>query len=108
MKQFDKETLDILAKFEESFNSAINADWARNPGHDALVAMQTAMEKFADRRERLNESCNNCVLRLIKETGRKFYADREAVINAANDRKAVEVSKADAETKKKVKVSANK
>lgn len=108
MTRFDENTLAVLAEYEDFFYKAINADWSPNPGHHALTEMQLAMEQFAGRTERLNESCNTCILRLIKEAGQKFYADREAVINAANDKKAVEMSTQPAAMRKKVKVSTNK
>lgn len=101
---FNEEQFQTLAKYEGYFTDAVRANWCRYPGHAALVAVHTILKDATGDRRRLNTTCGACSLRLMKDAGRLYFADKEARIAAENDKKAVELTEKKAKTRKKVKV----
>lgn len=89
MKPFNKEQLDILAKWEESFFTATVGKYYRNIATKSLETMKSVYDEVADKPYPANWSCNHCVLAFLQTVGKKYYADRDA-FNA----KAAELVKA--------------
>lgn len=106
--KFNDEQFAALAKYEGYFEKAVKAAWCPYPGHKALEEVHAILKDTGDRR-RLNTSCGVCTLNLMRDAGRLYFADKQARIDAENDRKAVELTQAKAaKTRKKVKIETDK
>lgn len=99
---FNDKQFQTLAKYEAYFKTAVEAAWCRYPGRDALVEVHAVLKDATGDRRRLNTSCGTCSLNLMRDAGRLFFADKQARIDAANDKKAVELTEKAARTRKKV------
>lgn len=77
--RFTKEQMEILSTWEKHFETAVKADWARNPGQTALETMHNILDTAMNKQTRLNVGCGNCVLRLLKDVGRQYLAQKEEV-----------------------------
>ena len=105
---FNDEQMAVLAKYEQNFETATKTNWSRYPGRDALEEILATLKDATGDRRRLNAACGVCYLNLLKDTGRLYFADKEARIAAANEKKAVELSEKKAKPKKKVTVKTEK
>lgn len=74
--KFTQQQLVTLSQFEEHFNTAVHADWTRHPGAANLRLIHQIYTDATGAKVRLNDTCNICILRLVKECGRQYYADR--------------------------------
>ena len=112
---FTKEQMAILAKHEENFTRAMNAQWARNPGRAGLTEIyDTLTAATGDNRHR-NFNCQSCILRLLRDTGKLYFADKAemeaelaARAKAGAEAKAVELSDQEAKPVKKATVKTTK
>lgn len=89
-----------LSQFEAYFNTAVNSDWSRHPGQAALQMIHEIYTQVSGDRRKLNGSCQSCILHLLQDCGRLYFADKQERIDQENDRRAVEASKADLEVKR--------
>lgn len=105
---FNDEQFNALAKYEAYFTDAVNAGWCRYPGHEGLLEVHTILTKATNDRRRLNASCGKCNLSLMRDAGRLWFKDRQERIDAANDKKAVELTEAEAKPVKKSKQTGKK
>lgn len=67
-----------LSQWEGLFHTAVNASWASNPGRVALERIADIYEAATDQRLSRNYSCGACVLRLLSDTGRLYFAQQAA------------------------------
>ena len=76
------EQFQALAQYEDRFTTAINAKWCRYPGLAALQTMVSVYNSVTGKTLRLNSGCSRCVLHVVQDTGRLYFAEkarREAV-----------------------------
>ena len=76
------EQFQALAQYEDRFTTAINAKWCRYPGLAALQTMVSVYNSVTGQTLRLNSGCSRCVLHVVQDTGRLYFAEkarREAV-----------------------------
>ena len=76
------EQFQALAQYEDRFTTAINAKWCRYPGLAALQTMVSVYNSVTGQTLRLNSGCSRCVLHIVQDTGRLYFAEkarREAV-----------------------------
>lgn len=105
---FTEEQFQTLAKYEDYFRTAVEAAWCRYPGRAALETIHTILRDATGDRRRLNASCGVCTLNLVRDAGRLWFADKQARIDAENDRRAIELTQAAAKPRKKVTVKTAK
>lgn len=67
--------LDALRPYEGYFRTAIDGSWCRYPGSAALRIIHQAFTSATGDRRRLVSSCSVCVLHLIQDAGRLYFAD---------------------------------
>lgn len=84
MRQFNDEELRELSAWEPLFRTAVNASWASNPGRVALERIAAIYTAATGQPTTQNFSCGTCVLRLLQDTGRLYFAAQAA----AKERKA--------------------
>lgn len=75
--KFTDEEFAFLSQHEERFHTAVHGDWARNPGSVILRQIHQLWNKKTCSNETLRESCAHCILRLLKEVGTAYFADKE-------------------------------
>lgn len=81
---FNKEQMEVLAKHEENFTRALNARWARNPGRAGLTEIYDALTAATGDNRHRNYNCQACILRLLRDVGKLYFADKaEAEAKAA-------------------------
>lgn len=103
-----EEQIKILSKWEDNFNTAVKADWARNPGRAGLQVIHQIFTQATGDTRRLNDNCNHCILSLIQDCGKLYFQEKEELINRQNDAKAVELTMEDAKPVKKAAVKTGK
>ena len=101
---FNDEQFAALAKYESYFTDAVRANWCRYPGRAALDEVHKILHDATGDNRRPNYTCGPCMLNLMRDTGKKYFADKEARIAAQNEAKAVELTEKKAKPRKKVKV----
>ena len=102
--RFSKEQLQTLSAWEDNFRTAVNARWARNPGRMALRTIYDIYTQVTGDRRRFSDNCSTCILSLLTDCGRIYFADKEEAIAKRNDAKAVELSEQAAKPVRKARV----
>lgn len=74
---FTEEQFKTLSKYEEHFNTAVNADWSRYPGSVALDEIHSIYCFVTGDTRRNNKSCSHCILNLLKDCGKLYFQDKE-------------------------------
>lgn len=99
-----EDQIKSLSAYEQHFETAVNGNWSRYPGVVALQEMHRIMEDVTGTKRSLNTNCQSCVLKLLQDCGRLYFQEKEALIQARNDAKAVELTEAMAAPVKNVAV----
>ena len=113
---FTEEQLQTLSQWEDNFRTAVNAQWARNPGTSGLRVIWEIYTKSTGDQRRFNDNCNHCILSLLQDCGRIYFHDTiELAAKKVSPKvavefpdKQVEVSQEAAEPIKKVAVKTRK
>lgn len=101
--RFTEEQLNTLSAWEDNFRTAVNAQWARNPGTNGLRVIYDIFTSVTGDQRRFNDNCNHCILHLLQDCGRIYFQDKEELA-----RRKVEVSREAAEPVTKVEVKTRK
>lgn len=99
-----QEQFDALAPYERNFDTAINHGWTRFPGGAALDLLHDILLTSTGLNLPLNKSCSHCIMDIVTEVGRIYFADKEE-----RNRRVVDVAetettnpvKAEVKTKRK-------
>lgn len=94
-----------ISKYEDNFRTAMEGNWSRNITLPELKRLRSIYEEAAKTRFPLNVACGTCRLRLLKQAGKLYFADKEERIAAAN---AAEAAAKTAEAAKPKKATAKK
>ena len=70
------EQFQALAQYEDRFTTAINAKWCRYPGLAALQTMVSVYNSVTGQTLRLNSGCSRCVLHVVQDAGRLYFAEK--------------------------------
>lgn len=89
---FTKEQLQTLSAWEEHFRTAVKASWARNPGRSALRTIYNIYTSATGDRRRFSDNCNTCILALLQDCGKVYFADTLEASVSKESTKAVAVS----------------
>lgn len=89
--RFTEEQLKTLSKWEDHFRTAVNAQWARNPGSNALRTIYDIYTSVTGDKRRFNDNCSHCILSLLQDCGRIYFQDTiEIATRKANPNVKVE------------------
>lgn len=66
--------MKALKPYEKNMETALRANWASYPGAAALELMHAIVARETGSRARLNKSCSACVLALLRDAGRLYFA----------------------------------
>ena len=80
--KFTIEQLNTLSQWEEHFRTAVNAQWARNPGTSALMVIHGIFCQVTGDQRRFNDNCSHCILSLLKDCGTLYFQDKEEMEKA--------------------------
>ena len=78
MRQFTGEELKALEEYESRFKSATELNFVRNLEPRYLYAIRAIYDKATETPSSLNATCSHCVLKFMKEVGKKYFADKKA------------------------------
>lgn len=106
--RFTEEQLNTLSAWEDNFRTAVNAQWARNPGKSGLRVIYDIYTSVTGDRRRFNDNCNHCILSLLQDCGRIYFQDKQKLALRNIHAKVVDVSQEAAEPVKKVEVKTTK
>lgn len=90
---YTDEQFETLASFEDSFRRAVEGRYLHNPGPAALQTIHRIFAAATGSRQRLNSGCGTCLRHLLEDAGRAYFADKDERIAAANDKRAIELTK---------------
>lgn len=65
----------ILAQYEPYLRTAARSDWARNPGPRALEQINDILYAGKPHKPRVNHGCQQCILSVLRDAGRLYFAD---------------------------------
>lgn len=68
--------MKALKPYEKNFTTAIRSGWASYPGGAALDMMHAIVSRETGSRARLNKSCGACVLGLLRDVGKLYFASK--------------------------------
>lgn len=74
--KYNDEQFAALAPYEKHFLTATRSDYSRNPGIAAMRLIQATWNTATGRNDKVNLFCGRCVLRLLKEAGAAWLADK--------------------------------
>ena len=104
---FTTEQLNTLSQWEEQFRTAVNAQWARNPGRSAIKVIYDIYSAATGDRRRFSDNCNHCILSLLTDCGKAYFADlKEKAVSAST--REVKVSQEEKQVVKRAKVRTTK
>ena len=71
------EQFNILARYEDNLRTATNSRWARHPGRSALALINETYSAAAGiQPRRVNVLCQQCVLDLLRNAGKLYFAEK--------------------------------
>lgn len=74
--KLDEEQFKALEAYESHFNTAVNARWSRHPGERALQVIHGIYTQVTGDTRRLNSGCQSCILHLLQDCGRLYFAEK--------------------------------
>lgn len=90
--KFTIEQLNALSKWEDHFRTAVNAQWARNPGTSALLTIHGIYCQVTGDQRRFNDNCSHCILSLLKDCGTIYFQDKEEMVEKAKAEEAARIA----------------
>lgn len=102
--KFTKEQIETLSAFEDNFRTAVNAQWARNPGTSGLKVIWEIYTQVTGDKRRFNDNCNHCILSLLTDCGKLYFKDKKELEMTKESNKEVEVAPVAAKPVKKAKI----
>lgn len=74
---YNEEQFNILAQYEANLRTAVDGNWARNPGRTALAQINDILNGATKSNHRLNAWCQQCVLSLLRSAGKLYFEDKK-------------------------------
>lgn len=73
---FTDEQYAILSQWEDNYRTAIRSQWSRSIGRTAALTIHGIYSSVVKGAPHLNHSCGSCVLRLLRNVGNLYFADK--------------------------------
>lgn len=113
---YTEEQFNILAQYEANLRTAVDGNWARNPGRTALAQINDILNGATKANHRLNAWCQQCVLSLLRSAGKLYFEDKkeretkkaEAEAEAAKKAEQTPLKLAETDVKPKAKKTPSK
>lgn len=86
-KKLTGDQIAELKPYEENMRTAVKSDWTRGIGRHGIETMKRIRAEVTGNRAFVNTSCPVCVLSLVREVGRLYFAAVEAAEKAAGKAK---------------------
>lgn len=83
MRDFTREEIERLKEYEAHFETAVKANWSRYPGRDALKVIHAIYCDATGDTRRFSDDCGQCIVRLLRDCGKKYYADSQKAVTVA-------------------------
>ena len=101
---FSEKQLNTLSAYEDYFRTAVNAQWARNPGRDGLRVIYDIYTSVTGDQRRFNDNCNHCILSLLTDCGKIYFSDKEILSRRKSSSKQVKASQEEREPVRKARI----
>ena len=75
---YTEEQFKTLAPFEDNFRTALEGNWSRRISIPDQRRIKATYEAATDTRVPYNVGCASCVVRILRQAGRLWFADKEA------------------------------
>lgn len=79
---FTNDQMEALSIYEAYFNTAIKADYSRHPGRENLRKIYDIYTGATGDRRGFDANCQHCILSLIRDCGKLYFAQKEAMAKA--------------------------
>lgn len=89
-----------VAHLEDKFRTSVKSKWCRYPGKEDLDRVASILHVVTGRRHSVSVGCSTCIVDLMAELGRMYFATKEA-----NVPKVASVPTTEEPRKEKVKTS---
>lgn len=92
-----EEQMERLSPYEKYFRTAINSRYASYPGISALETINAIYNDVTGIKRSLKPSCGTCILNLLTDAGKIYFADvaeREKRAAGRAKKKAIDAAKA--------------
>lgn len=101
---FSEEQIKTLSTWEPNFHTAINADWARNPGTSGLRVIYDIYTKVTGDKRPFNDNCSHCIVSLLRDCGKIYFQDKEILAKRESSSKEVKASEEEKEPVRKARI----
>ncbi len=101
---FTEEQIKTLSTWESNFHTAINADWARNPGTSGLRVIYDIYTKVTGDKRPFNDNCSHCIVSLLRDCGKIYFQDKEILAKRKSSSKQVKASQEEREPVRKARI----
>ena len=99
--KFTEEQMTFLAEFEDRMTTAVRSQWCRGLQSYQYEQIYALWREVSGTNIERNPNCASCVLTLLTDVGRAYFAQKEAA-------ERVQVKQAKATAKRSVKINGNK
>lgn len=106
--RFTEEQIKTLSQWEDNFRTAVNAQWARNPGKSGLRVIWEIFTQVTGDQRRFNDNCNHCILSLLTDCGRIYFQDKQELALREIPTREVKVSQEEKQVVKKARIKTTK
>lgn len=70
------EEMIALAPYEGHFRNAIESDFMRNPGREAIRMMDTIYNRATEATLKSDPTCGVCIMNVLKRVGRLYFEQK--------------------------------
>ena len=70
------EQFNALAPFEANYKTAIEVNYTRYPGRAAIDTMFNIYRELTNSRININRACGTCILHLVQNVGKLYFAEK--------------------------------
>lgn len=77
MSTFTDKQMRSLAKYERELRTAYYSQWARGMAKEGLEEIHAIYGSATGSERRLNVNCATCILELLTDCGRLYFAQKE-------------------------------
>lgn len=89
----DKETFEILKKYNKQFQQIRESDFCRLPGSPSLKELDECYRNIFGKGSRLLYGCSSCVYASLTELSREYWKEVEVQLETENKTEVIEKKK---------------
>lgn len=84
--EITKKQMAYLSKFESNMQTAVRSNWTSSLSASDLQGVADIFNEVTGQNRRANANCASCILELLTDMGRIYFAQKEAESKAQSTR----------------------